>query len=134
MKTNVAFTINMEKKDCRRTAAVAGMILLIYFHRFSVNQQWQPNVFLSLLKKKKSKYIGGGRRRSGGGRAQKQQLPALHIDLPVTLKDLCNGRTFRVKKVVWFGQASNHLLQLMHKKTVLCPKCRGTGSDDPDDV
>lgn len=58
---------------------------------------------------------GGGNRRRG---QQKQQLAPLHIDLPVTLKDLYNGRTFRMQ----------------HKKTVLCQKCRGTGSDNPDDV
>merc|ERR1712000_549606 len=53
-----------------------------------------------------------------GGRNQKQQFPALHIELPITLKDIYNGRTFRI----------------MNKKTILCQKCRGTGSDNPDDV
>ena len=60
----------------------------------------------------------GGRRGRGRGRSQKQQLAPIHIDLPVTLADLYNGRTFN----------------MAHKKTVLCPKCRGTGSDDPSDV
>jgi DnaJ-related protein SCJ1 len=58
---------------------------------------------------------GGGKKRGASG---KQQLASVHLDLPVTLKDLYNGRTFRMQ----------------HKKTVLCSKCRGTGSDNPDDV
>lgn len=42
---------------------------------------------------------GGGRR---GGRNQKQQFPALHIELPITLKDIYNGRTFRVTVFFFF--------------------------------
>merc|ERR1712000_38033 len=65
-----------------------------------------------------SLFGGGGGGGGRGGRNQKQQFPALHIELPITLKDIYNGRTFRI----------------MNKKTILCQKCRGTGSDNPDDV
>ena len=44
-----------------------------------------------------SSFFGGGGGRRGRGRSQKQQLAPLHIQLPVTLKDLYNGRTFRVR-------------------------------------
>jgi len=42
----------------------------------------------------------------------------VEIPLEVTLKDLYIGRTLKVG----------------HKKQVLCPKCRGTGAKDPNDV
>ena len=42
---------------------------------------------------------GGGRRQGGGGRQQKQQLPPIKFDLPVTLKDLYNGRVFQVHSI-----------------------------------
>jgi len=40
------------------------------------------------------------------------------IPLDVTLRDIYNGKTFEV----------------LHKKQILCPHCRGTGGKDPDDV
>lgn len=43
---------------------------------------------------------------------EEQRGPSLEIDLPVTLEDLYNGKTF----------------QVLHKKQILCPKCRGTGA------
>jgi DnaJ-related protein SCJ1 len=52
------------------------------------------------------------------GQQEEQRGPSLELDLPVTLEDLYNGKTF----------------QLLHKKQILCPKCRGTGAKNPDDV
>jgi len=51
------------------------------------------------------------------GREQKKGAN-IEIPLEVTLRDLYLG----------------HDLQVSHKKQVLCPKCRGTGAKDPDDV
>jgi len=52
------------------------------------------------------------------GQQEQRKGPNIEIPLEVTLKDL------------YLGQE----LKLTHKKQVLCPKCRGTGAKDPDDV
>jgi len=59
----------------------------------------------------------------GGGGHQhhapsERKGPSVEIPLEVTLKDLYVGREWEVA----------------HKKQVLCPKCRGTGAKDPNDV
>eukprot|EP01106_Pelomyxa_sp_JSP_P000199 TRINITY_DN1025_c0_g1_i1.p1 TRINITY_DN1025_c0_g1~~TRINITY_DN1025_c0_g1_i1.p1 ORF type:complete len:241 (-),score=70.39 TRINITY_DN1025_c0_g1_i1:114-836(-) len=45
-------------------------------------------------------------------------MPSQEVDLPVTLQDVYQGRTFHVA----------------HRKQVLCHKCGGTGSDDPSSI
>jgi DnaJ-class molecular chaperone len=77
---------------------------------------------------------GGGGGRRGGGRQQKQQMPPVKIDLPVTLKDLYVGRIVQVLLARRRALIGSIHFQVAHEKTVLCPKCRGTGSDNPDDV
>lgn len=59
---------------------------------------------------------GGGHQHSH--QAEQRKGPNVEIPLEVTLKDLYLGQEFKVA----------------HKKQVLCPKCRGTGAKDPDDV
>jgi len=59
----------------------------------------------------------------GGGGFQQQapqerKGPSVEIPLEVTLKDIYLGKEYRVA----------------HKKQVLCPKCRGTGAKDANDV
>lgn len=58
----------------------------------------------------------------GGGQqhqhVEQRKGPNVEIPLEVTLKDLYLGQELKV----------------LHKKQVLCPKCRGTGAKDPDDV
>jgi DnaJ-related protein SCJ1 len=49
---------------------------------------------------------------------EKRKGPDIEIPLDVTLQDLYLGKTITVA----------------HKKQVLCPKCRGTGAKDPNDV
>jgi len=60
---------------------------------------------------------GGG---GGGGHSHREQRkgPSVEIPLEVTLADLYNGRTISVA----------------HKKQILCPKCRGSGAKNADDV
>eukprot|EP01114_Cavostelium_apophysatum_P009705 TRINITY_DN2294_c0_g1_i1.p1 TRINITY_DN2294_c0_g1~~TRINITY_DN2294_c0_g1_i1.p1 ORF type:complete len:372 (+),score=70.59 TRINITY_DN2294_c0_g1_i1:158-1273(+) len=61
--------------------------------------------------------FGGG----GGGHAhqhEQKKAPSVEIPLEVTLKDLYLGKTFKIG----------------HKKQILCPKCRGTGAKDANDV
>eukprot|EP00331_Platyophrya_macrostoma_P009905 CAMPEP_0176423324 /NCGR_PEP_ID=MMETSP0127-20121128/10217_1 /TAXON_ID=938130 /ORGANISM="Platyophrya macrostoma, Strain WH" /LENGTH=352 /DNA_ID=CAMNT_0017804255 /DNA_START=71 /DNA_END=1129 /DNA_ORIENTATION=+ len=54
----------------------------------------------------------------GGGRRQENKGPDLRIKMPVTLEDIYNG-----KEVTMFMT-----------KQMICPHCRGTGADDPDDM
>ncbi len=49
---------------------------------------------------------------------EERKGPSFTIDLDATLEDLYNGRT----------------LTVTHKKQILCPVCRGTGAQNPDDV
>jgi len=56
----------------------------------------------------------------GQQQGQQEQKKGVNIEIPleVSLKDLYLGQELKVA----------------HKKQVLCPKCRGTGAKDPDDV
>eukprot|EP00744_Colponema_vietnamica_P014468 GILI01020258.1.p1 GENE.GILI01020258.1~~GILI01020258.1.p1 ORF type:complete len:406 (+),score=80.55 GILI01020258.1:67-1218(+) len=60
---------------------------------------------------------GGGRRGGRGGRGENKR-PPVTLDLAVTLEDLYNGREF----------------DMFISRQVLCPKCRGSGADNPNDV
>lgn len=55
----------------------------------------------------------------------------MEIPLEVTLKDLYLGQEFKVINVHELFLKEK---KVAHKKQVLCPKCRGTGAKDPDDV
>jgi len=62
--------------------------------------------------------FGGG---GGGQKKRKDELPKgnpLRIKLQVTLEDLYNGKDFEV----------------LQRRQVLCPHCRGTGAENSDDV
>ncbi|KXS11886.1 heat shock protein DnaJ family protein [Gonapodya prolifera JEL478] len=63
-----------------------------------------------------SQFFGG----SFGGHQQRQERkgPEISLELAVTLEDLFSGRDVDVEL----------------NKQVLCPKCRGTGAKNPDDV
>lgn len=58
----------------------------------------------------------------GGGRRQHQQQeqvgPSAKIKIKVTLDDIYNGRQ----------------LPITYNRMVLCPHCRGSGADNPEDV
>eukprot|EP01029_Cantina_marsupialis_P028988 TRINITY_DN778318_c0_g1_i1.p1 TRINITY_DN778318_c0_g1~~TRINITY_DN778318_c0_g1_i1.p1 ORF type:complete len:365 (-),score=115.15 TRINITY_DN778318_c0_g1_i1:181-1275(-) len=54
----------------------------------------------------------------GFGQQEEKRGADAKIPLQVTLKDVYVGREFNMK----------------YRKQVLCPKCRGTGADDPDDI
>eukprot|EP01120_Amphizonella_sp_Union-15-10_P009697 TRINITY_DN3737_c0_g6_i1.p1 TRINITY_DN3737_c0_g6~~TRINITY_DN3737_c0_g6_i1.p1 ORF type:complete len:370 (-),score=72.65 TRINITY_DN3737_c0_g6_i1:12-1121(-) len=57
----------------------------------------------------------------GGNKASQQQMKKgtdLEVELQVSLKDLYEGK----------------ILNILYKKQVLCPKCRGTGAKNADDV
>jgi len=58
--------------------------------------------------------------RGGGGerRGEMPKGPSITIDLEVSLEDLYNGKD----------------IELLQRRQTLCPKCRGTGAKDPDDV
>jgi len=62
-------------------------------------------------------FFGGGGRRQGG-RQEMKKGPNIVVELQCTLEDLYNGRDFEV----------------LQRRQVLCPHCRGTGADDPNDV
>jgi len=62
--------------------------------------------------------FGGGFGGHNHQHAEQRKGPNIEIPLEVTLKDLYLGKTFTVA----------------HKKQVLCPKCRGTGAKDAQDV
>lgn len=54
----------------------------------------------------------------GGGQQREKKGPELPIKIPVTLEDIYNGKE----------------IDIFHTKQVVCPHCRGSGADDPDDV
>lgn len=62
--------------------------------------------------------FGGGGGGGHGGHGDKRKGPNVVIPLEVELRDIYLGKEF----------------QILHKKQTLCPKCRGTGAKDPDDV
>lgn len=64
------------------------------------------------------KFDNRGGHGGGHGAQMQQKGPDLEIELEVTLKDLYLGRSFEV----------------LHKKQVLCNKCRGTGAKKASDV
>jgi len=53
-----------------------------------------------------------------GGHGDKRKGPNIVVPIEVELRDLYLGKDY----------------ELLQKKQVLCPKCRGTGAKDPDDV
>jgi DnaJ-class molecular chaperone len=60
-----------------------------------------------------SRFFGGGRQRETDSRG-----PDITINLPVTLEDIYTG----------------NMLEIGIKNMVLCPRCRGSGAEDDDDV
>jgi len=62
--------------------------------------------------------FGGGGGGHGHVHQEQRKGPSIEIPLEVSLKDLYIGKTLKVG----------------HRKQVLCPKCRGTGGKDPNDV
>jgi len=61
-------------------------------------------------------FFGGQGRRQGRQEMKKGQ--SVVIELQCTLEDLYNGRD----------------LEVLQRRQVLCPHCRGTGADDPNDI
>lgn len=61
-------------------------------------------------------FFGGGGNRAKKGELQKGA--AQFVELQASLEDLYNGRDF----------------EILQKRQILCPHCRGTGADDPNDV
>jgi len=56
--------------------------------------------------------------RGGEKKGEMPKGPGLTIDVEVVLEDLYNGKD----------------LEILQKRQTLCPKCRGSGAKDPDDV
>lgn len=58
-------------------------------------------------------FFGGGRQRQ-----QEQTGPTMTIKLKISLEDVYSGRDMEIK----------------YTRSTLCPHCRGSGADSPDDV
>lgn len=70
-----------------------------------------------------SQFFGGGGG-GGGGRRKENKGPDLRLRLRAKLEDIYNGKEIKV----------SNLIQLFFTKLVICPHCRGSGADNPDDV
>jgi len=52
------------------------------------------------------------------GQQQEQTGPSVNLKITVTLAELYSGSDF----------------ELQYNRNIICPHCRGSGADDPDDV
>lgn len=67
---------------------------------------------------KQSTDIFGGLFGNMFGQQQEQTGPSISLKITVTLEELYTGADF----------------ELAYNRNVICPHCRGSGADDPDDV
>lgn len=52
------------------------------------------------------------------GQQQEQTGPSINLKITVTMEELYTGSDF----------------ELQYNRNIICPHCRGSGADDPDDV
>jgi len=72
----------------------------------NMNKGWNPFDFFNMN--------NAGPERSG----EMPKGPSIHIEVQVTLEDLYNGKD----------------IEVLQRRQTLCPKCRGSGAKDPNDV